>query len=252
MRDKFEGVLLGITFSAFCFGVYHIVCSSYSCEKRTINVKWADDDCQSLFYGKQAAANGRGFPNLNTVDKSSVAALTTTHNEYSKLPFDMYKRCVECLPIFCVDVVCRRKSDGKLLLFYRRDKPAAGIWWWPGGRMFRGETFFDCAVRKIRDETGNKEAVVVPKGVIQVWNTFFPDSNWDNDREAGREGTQTVNVTIFCEIEGDHEIVSVAAAQNQWAVEQQRWVSAGEAVKDGEFDKYVSLNVKKAMQLGYL
>jgi len=44
-------------------------------------------------------------------------------------PFDFYKQAVENLPIVCVDVICKR-SDGKMLLFYRRDKPVAHLWWW--------------------------------------------------------------------------------------------------------------------------
>lgn len=33
---------------------------------------------------------------------------------------------------------------------------------------------------------------------LQVWNTFFADSCWDSGREPGYEGTQTVNVVVFC------------------------------------------------------
>jgi hypothetical protein len=34
--------------------------------------------------------------------------------------------------ITCVDVILQRKVDNKLLIFYRRDAPAAHIYWWPG------------------------------------------------------------------------------------------------------------------------
>jgi len=44
-------------------------------------------------------------------------------------PFDFYKQAVEHLPIVCVDVICQR-NDGRVLLFYRRDKPVAHLWWW--------------------------------------------------------------------------------------------------------------------------
>lgn len=56
---------------------------------------------------------------------------------------------------------------------------------WPGGRMFRGETFFQAAVRKISDETGSDARCHRPVSVVQVWNTFFPDSSWDNERLPG-------------------------------------------------------------------
>jgi hypothetical protein len=42
---------------------------------------------------------------------------------------------------------------------------------------------------------------VHPREVIQVWNTFFPDSSWDDKRKPGYEGTQTVNVVVYCDID---------------------------------------------------
>jgi hypothetical protein len=118
--------------------------------------------------------------------------------------------------------------------------------------LFRGETFFDCAVRKIRDETGNKNAKVVPLGVIDVWNTFFPNSSWDAERSPGKEGTQTVNITVACLLNEDDELLLGDSALTDWAVERQQWISPADAIVPGAYDKYVSLNVKKAMQLGYL
>jgi ADP-ribose pyrophosphatase YjhB (NUDIX family) len=171
--------------------------------------------------------------------------------DYRRLDASLYKQAVENLIIVCVDVVLRRRSDGKLLLFYRRDKPANAIWWWPGGRMFRGETFFDTCIRKIRDETGNQMADVVPVGIVNTWNTFFPDSNWDLGRAPGKEGTQTVNIVVFAEI-GDGELELNTEASKSWAVEAKRWVSVREALSLGRYDKYVRLNVEQAVTLGYL
>jgi hypothetical protein len=115
----------------------------------------ADDDCQSLFYDLNVLSDGRGIPSTGTVSSETAKILTNTHDDYKRLPFELYKTVVECMPIVCVDVICKRKSDNKVLLFYRRDKPASAIWWWPGGRMFRGETFYSAAQRKIKEETGS-------------------------------------------------------------------------------------------------
>jgi ADP-ribose pyrophosphatase YjhB (NUDIX family) len=150
------------------------------------------------------------------------------------LPKDFYELAVEALPLVCVDIVCRRKSDGKILLFYRRDPPVATVWWLPGGRIFKGETFYDTAIRKIRDETGNKNAIVKPLGVLGVWNTFFPDSCHDANRKEGRAGTQTINISVACEIDDltsdikdlnikiniKQEMEDIHSAKNEWAVER--------------------------------
>jgi len=217
----------------------------------TLTAVEADDGCNSLFYDKVPGRDGSGFPEFNTTSPETMEMLRTVHPEYSRLPFELYKQAVECLPLVCVDVICIR-NDGRFLLFYRRDKPAANMWWWPGGRLFRGETFYDTAIRKIRDETGNKQATVCPVGMLHVWNTFFPDSHWDEERAPGREGTQTVNVTVVCELVQDLEVEQEAARSN-WAVEASKWVSAQEVLtQDGRYDKYITENVKLAVAKGFL
>ena len=71
--------------------------------------------------------------------------------------------------------------------------------------MFKGETFCQAGLRKIRDETGidSQNNKLQIKSLIHVWNTFFPDSNWDANRKPGCEGTQTVNAVVFCEFTGN-------------------------------------------------
>ena len=89
----------------------------------------SDDNCSSLFYNTNILESGRGLPYVKSCDEKEIVALTTVQPEYKKLSSDLYQKAVEYLPIVCVDVICQRKSDGKLLLFLRRDKPAANIWW---------------------------------------------------------------------------------------------------------------------------
>ena len=207
-----------------------------------------DDNCNSLFYGNNPLPNGKGYPLYWKVEETVVLYLKQIHKEYRRLSDDIYSKIVANTPTACVDVICQRVEDGKLLLFLRRDAPASGVWWWPGGRIFKGESFFDTAVRKIRDETGDHTAIITPVEVISVWNTFFPDSNWDAGRDKDRYGCQTINVTVLCTISGMKSSISCkavdAAAANEWAVEAHKWVTVDEAVAPDAFDKYVSLNVE--------
>lgn len=207
----------------------------------------ADDDCKSLFYTKVTGANGSGMP-FAQKDQEIEKDLKVVQTDYARLPMSLYSQAVELLPICCVDIICQRKTDNKILLFYRRDKPANDIWWWPGGRLFRGETFFDAAARKIRGETGYKNATVTPVGVVDVWNTFFPTSNWDNDRKPGFEGTQTVNIMVFCIVDD----LEVLPSSTDWGVGDHKWVSVSELIQPGKYDKYVILNAQKAIGKGYL
>lgn len=156
--------------------------------------------------------------------------------------------------ITCVDVILQRKVDSKVLIFYRRDAPAANIFWLPGGRLFRGETFADAAKRKIRDECGIKDdSEVIPIGIIDCWNTLFPDSNWDNDRRAGCEGTQTCNITIFCKYIGNDNLDEKMDEQKkkEFAVESHKWISLKEGISS-QYDKYVRLNFQKSIDKGYV
>jgi hypothetical protein len=206
----------------------------------------SDDDCNSLFYDTSIIESG--FPSCKTISKEVVTRLTKVHSENIKLPKQLYGDIVASMPTVCVDVICQRYEDKKLLLFLRRDKPAAGIWWWPGGRMFKGETFFETAERKIRDETGQHDLKIHCKEIITVWNTFFPDSSWDEGRNPGKEGCQTVNITVFCEVYGfgGHGSHANLEALKDWAVGDQKWVTVDETLRHGSYDKYIRLNVEIA------
>jgi ADP-ribose pyrophosphatase YjhB (NUDIX family) len=253
MEKEIQGVVAGIAISVTVYTLWkYFEQRSPDGEKNagTDEMK-SDDACHSLFYGEHPGGNGSGFPYPRTIDEKVVGTLKTTLIEYTKLPTEYYKLAVERMPIVCVDVICVRAVDDKMLLFYRKNNPAANIWWWPGGRLFRGESFFDCAVRKIRDETGNKQAKVTPVGIVDVWNTFFPNSSWDANRVPGREGTQTVNITVYCILEEEGLSVDYTA-KDVWAVEKHKWVTPSETLVPGMYDKYVTLNVKKAAQLGYV
>jgi len=238
------GVAIGYTLAASRF--------SRQKEHKSIDQETpGDDNYNSLFYSIETETDGRGMPTTGTIDSTS---LLHVHRDYQFLPKELYTCAVENLVIACVDVIAQRKSDKKILLFYRRDAPAKNIWWFPGGRMFRGEAFDVTARRKVRDETGGKYSAT-PKGLVSVWNTFFPDSAWDSDRQPGKEGTQTINAVVVCECDCetiDPREVEEGGAVSAWAVEAQRWISVDDALLPGNFDKYVRLNIARACARGLL
>ena len=104
-----------------------------------------------------------------------------------------------------------------------------GIWWLPGGRLFKGETFFDGAIRKAKEETGLND--VEPVQILGFYNTFFPTSAWDT--ETGK-GTQTVQPIILVKLQKGAEIILDKTS------ERYRWIGLcpDEAGVNGE-DKYV-------------
>ena len=66
------------------------------------------------------------------------------------IPEEEYTRIQAILPILCVD--CLVVHEKKCLLLRRTREPEKGRYWFPGGRVFKGESIKDSAVRKAREE----------------------------------------------------------------------------------------------------
>ena len=63
-------------------------------------------------------------------------------------------------------------KDNFLLFLKRKHSPAKGEWWFPGGRIWKGEGFKETLFREVKEETG------LPVNVIKfvgVYNRIFPD-----------------------------------------------------------------------------
>ena len=145
------------------------------------------------------------------------------------------------------------------ILVERGTEPLKGVWWFPGGRMFKGETFFDAAVRKIREEVGikipynNSYDVEGKKGlhegenvilqVLGVYNTFFPTSAWDTDTQ---KGTQTINAVVLIELPSPEVNDDKYTVKLDQTSEQFKWISVDpvEAEKNGE-NIYTLINLRR-------
>ena len=82
----------------------------------------------------------------------------------------LYFEILRNMPIACVDVAI--VADGAVLLVKRKDQPARGLWWLPGGRVLKGELMRDTALRKAKEEVG-LDCNVGP--IIHTSETIFPN-----------------------------------------------------------------------------
>lgn len=165
-----------------------------------------------------------------------VASLTSIPDNRKFLPSDFYGQMVRDCIICCVDCVVIRANPFKknaleCLLVERSDEPAKGLWWLPGGRIFKGETFFAAALRKTKDETGVEGCA---SQVLGVCNTFFPRSSWDIENE---KGTQTVNVVVLVELKEGSQIILDNTS------ERYRWLPLDGEAEDE--DKYVKKQLQR-------
>lgn len=65
----------------------------------------------------------------------------------------LYSEILKVMPIPCVDIIAI-DPDEKVLLLLRKNEPAAGQWWFPGGRVLFNEKRVDAAKRKFKEECG--------------------------------------------------------------------------------------------------
>lgn len=68
---------------------------------------------------------------------------------------EKYKNIIEVLPILCVDIIITNESD-EYLLVKRANDPLKDKWWVVGGRVLKGETLKQAAIRKVEEEVGLK------------------------------------------------------------------------------------------------
>ena len=66
------------------------------------------------------------------------------------IPENDYNKILSMMPILCVDLIIF--FDGKYLLLKRKNKPAKGQYWFPGGRVYKMETIKEAALRKAKEE----------------------------------------------------------------------------------------------------
>jgi colanic acid biosynthesis protein WcaH len=100
------------------------------------------------------------------------------------VPEELFGQCLDRLPQICVEPLL--VHDGAVLLARRTNEPAAGEWFWPGGRLYKGERLAAAARRIAREEFGVEVALDERLGVAEHF--------WDRSSVAGADSRHTVNV----------------------------------------------------------
>lgn len=86
------------------------------------------------------------------------------------MPASLYDEVKHWLPIASVEAVI--VIEGKLLFLRRTKSPAAGQWWFAGGRIHKGETLQQTLHREVKEETGLK---ISDSKLINVYSRIFPE-----------------------------------------------------------------------------
>ena len=86
------------------------------------------------------------------------------------IPSPIYRQIRSLMPIPSVEAMIVK--DSSLLFLKRKNTPAKGQWWFPGGRGWKGETFKETLYREVKEETGLTVDVIK---FVGVYNRLFPE-----------------------------------------------------------------------------
>lgn len=136
-----------------------------------------------------------------------------------RLEKELYRTIVHHLIITCIDVFVYDPINQRYLLVKRKQRPAKGIWWVPGGRHCKGESFFEAAIRKCKEELSID---IQPIALLNNYSTIFPDSEWECQ-------THTINQVVFALIHPD-SYPKVDPNHDTW-----RWFALTESPSNSEF-----------------
>ena len=73
--------------------------------------------------------------------------------ETGYIPKRVYDRISKLLPVLCVDILLINER-GQYLLVKRTNEPLQGRYWVVGGRVHKGESIWQAAKRKVKEEVG--------------------------------------------------------------------------------------------------
>jgi colanic acid biosynthesis protein WcaH len=140
----------------------------------------------------------------------------------------IFKTIVRNAPLVSIDlcIIC----NGQLLLGLRNNNPLKGVWFTPGGRILKNETWTNCLKRIARSELG---LVVDDPGqfrLMGIWDHFYDGSVFSD-----KISTHYVNlphyvrmkVTPHLKLDGQH---------NKMA-----WFDLEEVAGNGIFHEYMRL-----------
>lgn len=123
------------------------------------------------------------------------------------VPEKLYREFLERMPLACVDVAIVYR--GRVLLVKRKDAPARGQWWVPGGRVWKGEMMRGTAARKALEEVGI-ECHIGP--IVHTAETIFDDG-------PGGIAVHSINACFFA-----YPVESTARAKLDRHHASHKWV----------------------------
>jgi len=100
--------------------------------------------------------------------ETEKSLLDASKADTGKISSSLYDLIVDVLPIASVEAVIVK--DDSLLFLRRNNNPVRDQWWFPGGRIRKGETFEETLIREVKEETGLD---VIESELVNVYSRIF-------------------------------------------------------------------------------
>ena len=88
-----------------------------------------------------------------------------------------FKTVIKNTPLVSIDLCLIYKDQ--ILLAKRRNDPLKGIWFTPGGRIHKNETWYDALLRIAEIELGLSDAAVGSFSLMGIWDHIYNNSALD-------------------------------------------------------------------------
>ena len=143
---------------------------------------------------------------------------------------DAFLGIIRHTPLVSIDLIIRNRDD-RILLGLRRNRPAQGYWFVPGGRIRKNETLAQAQARISRVETG---ATLSGGQLIGAFEHIYEDNTF----EAADVGTHYVTLGVLLQWPAQQSL------QGDDQHRDFRWASAAELLDDPQ----VHPNTKRFFQ----
>jgi colanic acid biosynthesis protein WcaH len=127
---------------------------------------------------------------VSRLHKTKKPLLDASKAETGKIPSTLYKLITDSIPIPSVEAIIPK--DNSLLFLRRKNSPAKGQWWFPGGRIRKGETLGEALYREVKEETGLE---ITESKFINVYSRIFDERH-------------DIAIAYYCKCKGDQIILN--------------------------------------------
>jgi colanic acid biosynthesis protein WcaH len=122
------------------------------------------------------------------------------------IPKNQYKKIIEVLPILCVDIIIKNDKN-EFLLVKRANEPLKGQWWVVGGRVLKGETMEQAAIRKAKEEVSLE---LKSLELIGYYEEVYGENPF-----GVQNGLHTVSI-VFLAVVDSYQQVKLDSQSSEW------------------------------------